>query len=87
MTDDDLSEFEKGAIKKIEEYNAKKEGRPLERDQEQPSLSDTIGHKITLAVRNKEVSPDYSFSYESDKLSRVEAEIEAKKAPKKMAGV
>ncbi|NWO07516.1 MAG: hypothetical protein HLX50_18030 [Alteromonadaceae bacterium] len=74
----DLDEIRKAAEKRIKEYESEKQGKRIEKPE--PSVSDLIGYKVILAVREKKIAQDYEYIFYSKKVSRVEAEIDAVKS-------
>jgi hypothetical protein len=82
----DIELFEKRMREEIERFeapvpissNANTRQRPRK---PQPSPSRT-GYMVTLAVRSRRLEADTLFEYETQTISRLEAQIEAEKAAK-----
>lgn len=60
--------------------NQEERATPRKPKNSAPQYNDTQGYVIQLIVRNNPIGPEYVFTHVSDKLSRLEAEIDAKKA-------
>ena len=57
--------------------------QPLRHQSVGSSDSFKTGHIVRLAVRRKQIALDEMFEYRSDKLSKLEARLDAEKAAKK----
>lgn len=77
----DLDDFRKAAERRLKEYEARKEGKPIKKPD--PAVSHLTGYKLRLAVRKRKVEQDTEYVYISDKTSRLESQIDAERSARK----
>jgi hypothetical protein len=88
---DDFIVRQNKAVEHAREQFGKKNVKEKKLERPKPSRSQSVsssdsfktGHIVRLAVRRKQIALDEMFEYKSDKLSKLEARLDAEKAAKK----
>lgn len=88
---DDFIVRQNQAVEQAREQFGKKNVKAKKLERPKPSRAQSVtpsdsfktGHIVRLAVRRKQIALDEMFEYKSDKLSKLEARLDAEKAAKK----